>query len=342
MSNIYNDHLNILRNIKINFGPAISIYIPLKSSLCTPQKTFSSLIKTADNLLVKDGYPKLKISAPEWEKWIKQGTATLAIFHYLGFTHIVSLPIVMHPRVVVANSFHIKPIVNAANEFIDALMVHFFNGGASLYRVNATEEFLIDTYIPNSLPTKIDWPYSLERIERREFLIFIQNELKKNINDNTRFISITGADYPELTSETFWKNLKLPIFYLNDSFKFPVPYNGITMMKVRLTTLIKNNHLEVIQQNSKNIPLSTNTSWLKELTQKILNKKIKHICVSLDEMIFGELNPESGKTVIHKRQSNIKDDDLLDDLIELALDNGIKVSVIPEKFLPFGSKLLVS
>jgi hypothetical protein len=136
MSNIYHDHLEQLINTKIQTGAAVSLFLPLKWNDCLPNKMFNSLVKAADGLLAKSGYSKLSIITPEWERWMKQGTVTLAIFHYNGVTTLIPLPTKMEPRVVVANSFHIKPIVTASNEFVDGLLLHFHERGASLFRVN--------------------------------------------------------------------------------------------------------------------------------------------------------------------------------------------------------------
>jgi hypothetical protein len=56
---------------------------------------------------------------PEWERWMKQGTVTLAFFHHAGVTNLIPIPTRMQPRVVVANSYHVKPFVTAADEHID-------------------------------------------------------------------------------------------------------------------------------------------------------------------------------------------------------------------------------
>ena len=163
MSNIYHDHLKQLRSIKTNSNPAVSLYVPLKSNDYVPSKIFSALIKAADGLMAKGGHPNLEIMTPEWDRWIKQGTTTLAIFHHNGTTNLIPLPTRMQPRVVVANSFHIKPVVTASNEYVDALLLHFNESGANLCRVNPVGEILIDSYLPSKELPKTDWPSKLGR-----------------------------------------------------------------------------------------------------------------------------------------------------------------------------------
>ena len=45
---------------------------------------------------------------------------------------------------------------------------------------------------------------------------------------------------------------------------------------------------------------------------------------------------------MNKSQLNASDDDVLDDLVELAIDKGVLVSVVPKKYLPTGRSFVAS
>ncbi len=342
MSNVYNDHLEHLRNIKMGNAPAVSMYIPLRWADYTPGKIYSALIKAADGLLARGGYPKLEMSMPEWERWTNQGTITLAVFHCSGFTNFIPIPTRMQPRVVVANSFHIKPIVTAAHEYIDALLLHFNESGASLYRINPVGESLIDGYLPSEVLPKNDWPSRIDRSSRREFLEFLNQEVRGAIHITTKILGITGASFPELRSESFWKKTRLPILFLNETFKVAVPQNAFAIMRLRLSQIVNEKHSQAVLDALRAGPESQEESSVRVLGSKILNKEINHLCVSLDDMHFGELDFKTGEVIINKTQKDSKDDDLLDDLVELAIDNGVKVSVVPKKYLPKGRSFVAS
>jgi hypothetical protein len=94
--------------------------------------------------------------------------------------------------------------------------------------------------------------------------------------------------------------------------------------------------------NALNENNSNQAQGLEHLVQKILRREIKNLCVSLDCMHFGKIEPSTGEIIISKAQKDSKDDDLLDDLLELALERGIKVSVVPRKFLPEGQSFVAS
>lgn len=341
MSNIYHEHLDNLRGIKIKSFPVVSMYIPLKWSDCSPGKMFSSLVKAADEVLLMKGHSRLEVNTPEWERWIKQGTVTLAIFHHAGMTSLIPLPTRMQPRVVVANSFHVKPILTASNEYIDGLLLHFNESGASLYRVNPVGENLIDSYLPSKILPKFDWPTRLDRGSLREFLVFLKNEVKGSMLTTTKIIGITGSTFSELRSDSFWKTTKLPIIFLDDSFKVALPQNAFSIMRLRLSQLVNEKHSDAVLQAGKATSSQDSLSMC-GLGEKILNKEIHHLCVSLDDMHFGKLDMKTGQVTVNKSPRNSNDDDLLDDLVELAIDNGIKVSVVPKKYLPKGRSFVAS
>jgi hypothetical protein len=342
MKNIYHDHLEQLRSIEIGESPALSMYVPLKWSDYDPKKIFSALLKVAEGLKQKNGENKFEINQPDWDRWIKQGTSTLALFHHAGVTHLIPIPIRMQPRVVVANSFHIKPILTAANVNIDALLLHFNEQGAHLYRVNSFSESLIDSYLPREVLAKYDWPVTLTRNSTREFLEFLNLEVKGSIKRTTKLFGITGADFSELRSESFWEKCRLPITYLNDSFKAKSPENGFSILRLKLSKLINDKHTQTINEILGSDSSFKDDESLKTLGEKILNKKINHLCVSLDDLQFGELDSTTGQITLNKNQKSTKDDDVFDDLVELAIDNGIKVSVVPKKYLPNGRMFLAS
>jgi len=341
MTNMYFDHLEKLRQIKSEDKPSISLFIPLKWCEASAGKIFLALVKAADNLLLKDGYQKLNIQVPNWERWLKQDTVTLAIFHSNGVSHLIPLPTKMQPRVVVADSFHIKPVVSASHEYVDALLLHFNESGASLFRVQPAGESLLETYLPFDIVPKKDWPTYLERQEFREYLQFLRQEIKKFIQPTTKFIAITGTGYPELRSEYFWKQLNLKTHFFDESFKLAIPQNTLSIIRLRLSQIINEIHSQNVTDSIAGRERGEDVG-LRYLAPKILKKEIRKLCVSLECMHFGHLEPKTGELKINKTQQNSSDDDLLDDLIELAIDRGIEVSVVPKKFLPKGRSYVAS
>jgi hypothetical protein len=342
MSNIYTDHLKQLRNIKTGSIPAVSLYVPLKSNDYVPSKIFLALIKVANGLMVKAGHSSLGIMTPEWDRWMKQGTVTLGIFYHNGITKLIPLPTRMQPRVVVAKSFHIKPVVTASNEYVDSLLLHFNESGASLYRVNLLKETLIGSYVPSKEHPGIGWPSILCKKSLADFLEFLQKTTKGSIQSSTKILGVTGASFTELQSDSFWKKIELPVAFLDDSFRLAVPHNAFSIMRLRLAQIVNERHTDSVEKALGGENPGQGFFLVKNLAPKVLKKEIKQLCVSLDCMHFGEIEAETGNIKLNKSQLNASDDDLLDDLLELAIDNGVQVSVVPKKYLPEGRSFVAS
>lgn len=341
MVNIYHEHLEHLRKMKSSESPAVSLFIPLRWADFPSGKIFSALTKAADKLLLNDGHQKLNLQTPEWERWLAQGTVTLAIYHHKGVSHLIPLPTKMQPRVVVADSFHIKPIVAASHEYVDALLLHFHENGASLFRIHPAGENLLDRYLPSEIVPKQDWPHHLERQSLREFLEFLLQEIRGSLKLSTKFVAITGTGYPELRSELFWRRLKLPVTFLDESFKFSTPQNSVSITRQKLFQIINDIHSDFVMSALLDRGLEQDEN-LMQLAPKIIRREIRKLCVSLDCMQFGQLESKTGEITINRIQQSSNDDDLLDDLIELAIDRGIEVRVVPKKFLPKGRSFIAS
>lgn len=343
MSNIYQDFLKQLRNVEPSSHPAVSLYVPLKWNDFEPAKIFKLLFKTADELMNKNGHKRLEILTPDWNRWMRQGTVTLAIFHHKGVTTLIPLPTRMQPRVVVAKSFHIKPIVTASHEYIDSLLLHFNELGASLYRISPAGEELLESYLPSKILPKTDWQGRIDRQTLREFLEFLQSEVKGSKLRTTKILGVSGAALSEFQSEAFWKKTGLPVAMLSDPSRSSMPHNSISIMRLRLAQMINERHTQSVRSvlNSNN-EFQENATLVSTLATKILNKQIRQLCVSLECMHFGEVDAKTGTVVLNRFQQNAHDDDILDDLVEMALDRGIEVSVVPKKYLPQGRSFVAS
>jgi hypothetical protein len=341
MKNFYHEYLKQLRSIKSKSGPYVSIYVPLRWSDATAGHIFNSLLTEANELALKGGFGKIRINMPEWDRWIAQGTISLGIFHCEGVTHLVPLSIKIQPRVVVANSFHVKPIIAASMEYVEGLLLHFCQTGAVLYRISPIGESVVERYLPAKEITDPDWPNTHGAEALDEFLYFLRSEVESAKLSSTGILGVTGGEYPLLQNETFWRATKLPVQRLSDPFGVQDPQNALAFLRLKLSQIIARRHLRsvsrILERN-----LAQDRFSVTNLGEKVIRKEISSLCVSLDDMFFGELDPVSGSAVMNYTQTSMKDDDLLDDIVELALDKGIKVSVVPKRFLPEGRAFIAS
>jgi hypothetical protein len=340
MANVYHTHFLRLSGAESKGQPMISLFVPLRFMDFPQAKIFSHLLKAANLLLSREGHPKLELEHPDWGQWIRQGAVTLAIYKDAATTTIIPLPIIMPPRVVVADSFHVKPLLASSICVQEALLLHFSEVGASLYRISSGEEKLIDSYLPSKTKLKGVWISELARGEIFEFLEFLKIEVKSYRLNTTQFLSISGTKDSLLTSNEFWKDVGVPIIHTLDSPKNLHPVSSIALTRIKLSHEINGTYdrqVQLILNDSMN-----STPALSELGKKIINREISKLCVSLEDVHFGKLDPATGNAIEMETQTSTKDDDLLDDLIELALKQKVQVSVVPKKYLPLGRTYLAS
>lgn len=73
---------------------------------------------------------------------------------------------------------------------------------------------------------------------------------------------------------------------------------------------------------------------LYQVAQALRSGKVHCLWVAEDVTLWGMLNQKHGTIVLHPRQMNDRDGDVLDDLVELALDQGVEVRVLPLHQIP--------
>lgn len=337
MKNSYLKQIKTLQTRTTAGRSFISIFVPLRSTEIPVERIFLSLVKGANNLLIRDNRPTCTIAPPNWNHFVKQGALSLAIYHHDGVTTFIPMPVKMEPRFIVADSFHIKPLLAASNENLNALLLHFHEKGVSLIRIGATTDYQVDCFLPPLPTVDATWSEKLNKEEMSYFIDYIAQETMVAINDETYYLGISGTEKSFAEKIKFRSKIDLPLVHLNDSFSQESPNNAIMGLRLKLKEKIHTDYLSRVKHFSDQENFD-----LKDLGTLILDNEIKHLCVSLDDLHFGEVNEKNGEISLNRTQLGIKDDDVLDDLVEMALKRGVKVSVVPKKYLPRGRTYLVS
>jgi hypothetical protein len=73
---------------------------------------------------------------------------------------------------------------------------------------------------------------------------------------------------------------------------------------------------------------------LYQVAQALRSGKVQCLWVAEDATLWGMLNRKHGTIVLHPRQMNERDGDVLDDLAEWALDQGVEIHVLPLHQMP--------
>jgi len=312
-----------------------SIILPLTNILVSEQKLLSGLISTANKLRGMD-QKRLNLSLGSFDKWRKKGASSVAIYHCGDETITIPLPFHMEPRVIVASSFHVKPIFAAYNSYTEAILIHFHDWGATLFRVTEKSTDRIDSVLPSSKQSDEIWHYDMKKESIQDFISFIQQELIVYAGQQTSLIAITGSGNHIIQNRGVWKSLGIPILFLEESWRSIYPERSINIIKRLITQQIERNYKNYVGDLISKNHINNKQDNFDRLLNNILCKRVSDLIVSLDDLQFGALDIKSGKTILYKKQQDCADDDVLDDILEIAFQNGVKVKVIPRTYMPPG------
>lgn len=329
MKSIYFNHLETLRQNYDSAGPLLSFYVPMKNPDLAPDKIFDGLLRSSMKLLQMQGAQTPLFQIPDWELWRSQETQTLGIFVSRESTTLLPLPTRLAPRFVVADSFHIKPLITAAHESANALFISSSGDDLSFYNVTASGVSLIRHYLQASVASISDKDIHVR---------FLLREIESEIGADTKLIAFAGSS---VYSDDLHRALKSRAVIADLSQMAAMNLTQrISVVRFRLSQIVRHSHQQAVQNSldsSYSDPLTAGT-----LIPAIRGKRIRRLCISLDCLRFGNIDRKTGAVVLSRNQKSTSDDDVLDDIAEFSLDQGVEVRVVPKIYMPEGRSFLAS
>ncbi len=322
-------------------GTKTSMFIPLLGAATSPAQIYRALSKVADKLYLEAGKAKPEWPKIDWENWKERKVATLSLFLFEENISLFPLLCELQPRVVVADTFHIKPLLMKDIYESETLVLHFNTRGAVLTRVGLYDDEIIDRFIPSSRTLLDDWPYRIDRGSVRQFMRFLRDELAARVTERTKFVAISSAEHSVFQVERFWDQLGVPVLLTQDRFDRENPVNSIGVARLRLRRVLDRHNMTAVNEVLSNHVFAGDKEQLSTVIRLILDKQISKLVITADDVQFGKIDPLEG-LVLHRSQKNHTDDDVFDDLAELALVHGVSVQVVPKRFMPEGYKVLAS
>jgi hypothetical protein len=165
----------------------------------------------------------------------------------------------------------------------------------------------------------------------------MSKDLKKSISPSTKILVVTGLVPRDTILSSGLSKLSIPVEIIENQVNLTSIRTYVRLrLYEELNTKRTHSVLKILKsKRSVEVPIE-------DLGRKILESEITHLCISLEDLQFGSLNPKTGYITVNKIQLSSRDDDLLDDLAEMAIKKGVKVTVVPKKFLPLGRTYLAS
>lgn len=308
----------------------ISLYFPVKGDY--PVHVLFAGLRDSAIRLIPD-----KAFSIEFRHWIQtirtdleinQDIRTVACFFSCSTREVIYLEREIPPRVVVSQSWHVKPLLYVANARSWGYIFEFNQDGISLIRSDGDSHELVETLVPpvkTPLPTKY-WHEDLTREDLRAFISLAVGKIPKG-----SMVQISGAPDGFARSPKYWQHFWSSIHIDNN-------YNGERTRSENLLTFSR-----ILQLHKQDLEL---VDVLKEIgstpafsepsliLKKIKEGKILRLFISLEAIQWGVLDHASGQIKKSKFQMNHIDEDILDDIAEFALHSGVEVRILRQSAFP--------
>ncbi len=325
-------------------GPCISIYVSRDTGAngrTARQLRLIRLLRTADKLLTADHGEEraLEIMRKLWkmepQKLLEAQHMSLALFHSPQFTGYLQIPQEVPELAVVANSFHIRPIISWLQNDWSYYLLSLSQKRVRLYRGSSQSLELVhereaDERFLNKLNSKEERNHNAKsefrpRERIRRFFAECEDELHRITSKDRLPVILAGVGY----LHPIYRSVNRDQDLIQDAIFGNVDRWSEEDLR-RNALEIVNRLQEYARQNAVRQYLKAEvdgkaTDDLGKVAKAVFEGKVQTLIISQDRHLFGELKERSGRIVLHPHQINSRDDDVLDDLAEAALARGGRV-----------------
>lgn len=318
----------------------ISIYLSKEGAFdlkALNEKWKDSLTK-AEHFLLKD-YTKSYVTSfmePLWLSDVFQKMEHLdkgiIIFYSPVLSGYLRVQSSISDLVVVADSFHIKPLLRIKNNergfFLISMSARAVNvwveTNGHLYRLETfRNEFEAEENI-NKNTNKIP------KMSPREFIAHAATELNKILSIYKLPIILAGVNEHLGQMKKFLDHSMV----LNESIPGNVERERIEDLRARCFELLepfyRQKELQAIEEINLAVKKNRAITYIEDIAVSAAYGKIKKLFVLENRHLWGTVNKVSGEIFISPRQLNSHDDDILDDICQMVLTRGGEVVVLKE------------
>jgi hypothetical protein len=350
-----------MKLVRSETAPAISIYLGTnvndRDSHSKIRTNLQRLYKTAESLVVRtyDARARERLLQP-----LKKALANLklsrskggvAIYHSETFTGIVRLPTAVADLAVAADSFHLKPVLRCAQIRRSYYILAIRKKYADLLRVTADGTRMVERVVIN---LKGERPMSDDDGSKR----WLKDGIKIRRQEGVKEAMVTL----HRKLDPYLLNDRLPLLlagapHYQDAFRAKSTY--VNLIDRSLVGPIDELDMHAIAALSEGIMeqyfsafdaqalvsfhrskasglASTN---LKAIAKAAARGQVQSLLIAADRNVWGQIDRDTGNVRILDQRTDATADDLLDDIAELTLLKGGRVTVLPTTQMPEGGTI---
>jgi hypothetical protein len=320
--------------IESSNGIHLTVYIRNTGDLAEMKRQLRKAINIADEYLIPvmptdelERFISPLVLLADDEKRLNKFSGDIGIFRTLTSFRVLNLPVSVQNTCIVADSFHVKPLLKWMQVDRDFLLLGVQPGVATLYQGDLYSFKVIDSVLlPDSIRKQgaqemMEWlnTWILDLTTKVSPRLFIAGEGK------VARIVFKHLRYKNVAPRLIWPSL---VSEVCDEIRTIVKADA---RKTFERTLIEFHYASDVRLAKSNVFA---------IARAAVQGNVKKLLISEEFKIFGKLDRKNGTLSIHLKDLNHEDDDILDDLAQAVLSHGGEVIVAPQDEIPNGRPVL--
>ncbi|MFA6236887.1 MAG: hypothetical protein WC635_06120 [Bacteriovorax sp.] len=319
---------------KASSTPMISIYFSKESGTLDKKalnEKWKESLSKAEIFLLKDYNKSIVQSFMEplrndnFMQTLEHLDKGIIVFYSSGEKGYMRVQSSIDDLVVVADSFHIKPLIRIKNTVRGYFLVSISSKAINLWVETNGHLYRLETYKNESLPEDSN---KIPKASQRDFIARTAVELDKMFANYKMPIILAGVkdhlghmrkiiDHSMILENGIVGNVeRLTIENLREKcFELLGPY-------------YLKKELEAIEELNYAVKRDHAITYLEDIARSAVCGKIKKLFVVENRQLWGAINKLTGEIFISPRQINSHDDDILDDICQIVLNKGGEVIVL--------------
>lgn len=305
-------------------GLHLTTYIKFDGNVLSFQRRLRKLLKTPkshlESVLTDDQVEKFLAPFEALARdttLLKQMSGNIGIFRKNNFFRFLSLPIEIEEMSVVANTFHIKPLVKWAQYDQEFILVGLKEDGAVLYKGSQSEFKKLNEVQHSSS----QWLEDLNANTNSVVFVAGAKELVKTFIRNYKSEKL----YPETIAIDF-----------ADDKAFEISKKIRSVLRLDSQTKMADTIGEFIRAKNSGFTKAN----IFQIAKAAIKGNVRKLIVAEDYFVFGKLDRLSGGLEINPLDLDHEDDCLLDDIAQAVLLNGGEVIVAKKNEIPGGKVIM--
>jgi len=349
-------------------GPCLSLYLPSRNGGAPEDRNrYAALLDEARAPLAKELganatknflRPLEDLSTPAF--W-QAGTQGLALFRSADHAGFFRLPVAVPERVVVSDSFHVRPLLEFLGTNQHYYLLTLSQGQVAFFKGNALGLAHVDlSDLPRSLEAALG-PAERERKtnthqasrggaraifsgsdksdasrdeDMARFFRLVDAAVWSKLRDEKAPLVLVGPErdvyayqrvnrYPGLAHEAVHGNLAKSSTAELHKRAWPIVQEIVTQSEQR-----------VLEHYQKIVSSGRALDEVRALAQFAVAGRVRELLLDKDAVLYGRMDRESGELELHKPKAAAADEDVLDDIAEAVLLRGGEVYSLPKKLMP--------